>query len=861
MEKVVTLTLPNDAQLAELSRVWIVDNVVGESPLGTGEMPVIAIGETENGYTFRTGSDGAKYRGGGVFAPLRVYSAADFYAKFGRLGFTTEDGPSRGAVARRSGGNKLWNGNLFVNLSGLEFNRLIIGRVDNSAGSVTFRRHAALKGGKGPFDLEPGDIVTFQRNGVTNVTSTFNAAAAQIVGIGGTYPTGFTGGETLVIQVDDDAPKTITMTSAEQLLADVIARINLVMAATIASNVGGELALSSVIRGTDGRIQVTGGTALATLGLVSTPVQNVWTFTVNAVTAGLYTLRYQVYVNGILTNFDANYTAGGGETVTQLRGFMLTNGATTGWLDLPGATGVTVAASGVAQITITGAANVKIISATVAAEPTPGDITVVETTPGQYTDQSGTGNVGNIDSVTATEAATIIDAGANLAAFLDDDGYLWVGEDGTPITGTLQATAGVYATLGFSTTISNANSATKVTIPAGTRVKDSTTGTYWCTLEDYETEVLGGGYDLKVRPWEDLDTALTSAPSGIDTVTDMPFGYWSVTNAAQVNRLSATQLNIRYKEAMERTLDANSAASAGRIIFSARSSAQIDTYLLENALASASAGTLAPRRCIVSPPVGTTIEDALASSGVGVGTNRNDRRIYAFPGVRKLVEEIASVGEAPGVGFTESGIVETTACALYAFVRAKLPAERSAGESPNANEIGPLSTYGIVGLESAYDSSQGGTSLISEDYVAFKAGGIVALNRVDDLGFWFQSDVSSVDPTIDKARAPASRGFLFDEIAYQIWRISIPFKAKLTRPTEIRALVQVLTGYLNTMQAPSQPERSRIAAYSISMESTDNQLANGLVLMKLQVQRYAHIESIVYNVNLTPQAIEVSEAA
>ncbi len=73
--------------------------------------------------------------------------------------------------------------------------------------------------------------------------------------------------------------------------------------------------------------------------------------------------------------------------------------------------------------------------------------------------------------------------------------------------------------------------------------------------------------------------------------------------------------------------------------------------------------------------------------------------------------------------------------------------------------------------------------------------------------------------------------------------------------------MQVLTGYLNAMQAPSQPERSRIAAYSISMESTDNQLANGLVLMKLQVQRYAHIESIVYNVNLTPQAIEVSEAA
>lgn len=862
MEKVVTKSFPTDAQLNELERVWIVDNVVGESPIGEGEIPVLVVGETENGLTYRTGSDGAKYRGGGEFSPLQVFSAADYYGKFGRLGFETEAGPHRGAVARRSGGNTAWNGNLYVMLSGWKFSRLIVCRVDNSAGTVTFRRHAAIKGGRGNFDLEPADTVTFRRNGGTDVVITFNAAAAQIVGIGGTYPTLFVGGETLVIQVDGDAPKTIIMTSAEQALADVVARINAVMAQTIASISGGELALSSFVRGKAGRIQVLGGTALATLGHVSTAIPDLWTYTVTNVTAGLYRLRIQIYVDGILTNFDATYTAAGGETVTQLRDLLLTNGGSTGFNDLdPAPAGVIFAASGAADLTVTGAANIVIVSATVNAEPAPGDVTVAHTTPGQYTDLYGNGNVNNIDDVTPAEAATLIDAGTNLGAYVDDEGYLWAAETGTPITGTLQAFAGVYALLGFDNAVSSAASGTKVTIPAGTRVTDSTTGTIWCTLEDYDTETNGGGFNLKVRPFDDDDSAIASGIAGVDTVTDMPLGYWSVTNAAAVTRLSKTQIDIRYKEALERTLDANSAAAVARLVFSARSSGNIDNFLLSNARSAAEASMLAPRRCIFGPPVGTSITDASASAALGVGANRDDRRIYVFPGIRKLVPEIATATSSAGVGFSDNGIVETPAVGLYAFMRARLPSEKSVGENPTFNEIGSLTSYGLAGLESAYDSTQGGQSLVSANYVAFKTLGITALNRVLSVGYEFQSDLSSVDPSLDTARSPASRGFLFDELAVQFWRIGIPFKDKLVRPAEVQGLLSQIDGYLASMKAEGQPDRSRIFDYSVALESSEDQLRRGFLLLKIEVQRYAHVKAIVYNVNLKPAAITVAEAA
>jgi hypothetical protein len=96
------------------------------------------------------------------------------------------------------------------------------------------------------------------------------ATAAQITGSGGTYPTGFTGGETLNITIDG-TPIAVVFDAADQSLVQVLARVNyfaaLLSLPPVAFDSGGELQLKSPTTGLTSTVAVVSGTAMATLGL------------------------------------------------------------------------------------------------------------------------------------------------------------------------------------------------------------------------------------------------------------------------------------------------------------------------------------------------------------------------------------------------------------------------------------------------------------------------------------------------------------------------------------------------------------------------------------------------------------------
>lgn len=106
------------------------------------------------------------------------------------------------------------------------------------------------------------------------------ATAAQIDGVGGSYPTGFAGGEELPLEIDDTFAFTVTFTVGASVLVDVINEINAAAAlagvvgpgsipATIArDNGGGQLRLISPTTGASSEIDILAGSALAALGLV-----------------------------------------------------------------------------------------------------------------------------------------------------------------------------------------------------------------------------------------------------------------------------------------------------------------------------------------------------------------------------------------------------------------------------------------------------------------------------------------------------------------------------------------------------------------------------------------------------------------
>jgi hypothetical protein len=98
------------------------------------------------------------------------------------------------------------------------------------------------------------------------------AAAAVVTGSGGSFtPTGFAGGETLTLEVDNVATP-VTFLVGDTSLADVVNRINAAIALAGlstpgASDVAGQLRLTSPTTGDSSEIDIQGGTALATLGL------------------------------------------------------------------------------------------------------------------------------------------------------------------------------------------------------------------------------------------------------------------------------------------------------------------------------------------------------------------------------------------------------------------------------------------------------------------------------------------------------------------------------------------------------------------------------------------------------------------
>ncbi|MFA5124193.1 hypothetical protein, partial [Zavarzinia sp.] len=808
--KKVYQQFPTLAQLASLPQIALVDQVTPAQTLGAGTGTVLIVGETE----------------AGEFTPTQIFSDSDYISRYGGFGHSTSEGKYSGIVALRSGGTEYWNGNLHVWRTSLSFAALVVCRVDNSAGSVQFRRLAAKKGGKGTFDLAPSDTVTWRRNDAVNVIATFLANKAAIDGTGGTFPTLFTGGETLLLSVDGVVLPPIAFTDQEQTEAQCIDRINLTAALTIAYDNGGQISLRSVIAGTAGEIEILGGTAAATLGFVTAPVVDVWDWVAVNAQVGDYTLRITRYVDGVLTTYDAEYTSADAVEANLRNGLLAAFNA----LD-PAVPGITIASDGVAGIKATGDANV-LFTASVFLEVTAADISITHTTTGLVTLDAGDGNVANIDEVTVAEVASIFDALAGVGSYVDSSGYIWVTENATPASGKLQAVAGVYETLGFDAVKAEAGAGAEVTIPAGTRVLDNTTGTIWVTLQDVDTDEAGGPFDAKVRPWTDNDTALGSAAAGVDEIVDVNLpDAFAVTNSAAIARLSVGALDIRYKEALARTLGKNGPGADANIVVSARSSANIGAFLRDNAIAATAAG-LVCRKTIFGPPIGTTRAVAKGDAGVGVGNvGRHDRLTYCFPGHKALIPEILEVGVAGGQGFSDSGVVQRHSDGIMAMIRSKIPPERSAGEAQKYTSVGALTM--VIALEDAYDPNVGGVDLVDDDYVDFQAKGIAALRYSKPNGWEIESDVSSVNPTTDKARADNNRRYFADFLIDTAYTVAAPYKDRLNTPRERQSLEDQLNGFLDTLQAPGQPEQSRLEAYGVHYDSTPAQTSAGLPIFAL----------------------------
>lgn len=782
----------------------------------------------------------AEFDAGPIESPTEVFGAVDRVNQFGGLGYTLPEGKHRGAVAQRSGGSEPWNGNGFMWLANKpEPPRLILVRVDSSAGTVTFTRLACLTGGNSTVALSNGDTVTFELDGSGTATATYNGGKAQIEGSGATYAA--LGGKYLELEYDGVDPFVVVFQATDADQAAAIARINAVAAATIAYDAGAnELGLQSVIEGRAGHIRIIGGDALAALGHTATPTQDEWTLTVTNVSAGDYRLRVSRFVNGVAVDYDIPLPGvSGGGTDEELRDDLL---VALGDLGVPG---VTFAASGTDKLTAKADANVILTDFSVLAEPTPGDVTIANTTPGVITEATGTGNVDNLAAIPVDEQAVVIDAVSNLSAEVDAFGFLRVCNALTPGTGTLQATGGTaLAALGFDPNeVADAANAEEVIIPAGTRVRDATaTGTIWVTMVDTP---IRQGAAIKVRPFFDDDTALASTSGNVTEILDkLPAGFVAA-NSGTITRLTPAQLDARYQAALDKTLADTALTSAINYIAAARTSTAIRKALYLNAEAATESG-LAARKTFVRPRLGISRQQAFSE----VAENRSDRVQFAFPGVSIVVDEIRIGGSAAGPGFSSDGRVDVGLDSFAAVAAAILPPEEQLSQRLADTDVNEQE---FVSLEAAYDPERGGSELKVGDYQALIARGILSPKVDRDNGPEFVRDVTSVDPIADEELVSGSRRRMADFLLDSYKKIAKPFVGKTGSPLNRRTLTEQLNVFLEDLASPTgDGSTARIAGYVVKDVTTDALARQGFQEHTIEVQTFAFMDHLIIRATAGP---------
>lgn len=245
-------TDPGLAVLTAIEGVVVIDRDPPATITGVGSGTVTLVAEFEDG-PFNT--------------PLQLAGGGDFLKTFGGFGFTRNGVPSNDPCARARKPDaalvpEAWCGNGFVAAQGKKYAALICCRVDTSVGSVTFTREASLHGAP---DVTWSVATSGQHIdidvGAGAVSVAFTGVAATLQSSAGTYPSTFTGGESLQFLIDGTT-YTAFFQAADQTQAQVIARLNLAVGFAAFSDAGtGKTNITGLVPGTSGNVQILAGTA------------------------------------------------------------------------------------------------------------------------------------------------------------------------------------------------------------------------------------------------------------------------------------------------------------------------------------------------------------------------------------------------------------------------------------------------------------------------------------------------------------------------------------------------------------------------------------------------------------------------
>lgn len=794
---------PGLAEILKIEGVVIIDREAVGSPTGqtTGASALVA--EFEDG-PFNT--------------PTEIFSGVDQVAMFGSFGFTHDGLPSSNPCARARKADsainpEYWNGNGFIALSQKTFPRLFLVRPDTSVGSVSFTKLPSIIGNSNfSWDLEPGATAVFQTAFSTTSTATFSAAAALLTSAAGTYPTTFTGGESMNVTIDEGTPLQIgpidiTFTSSQSTQNQVVARINAVLGFTCAVNAGGSVTtLAGRVRGNTGSVKVNSvsGALVTTATGFSGSTSAVGTGNVGDIDRVSFAEVKNVIeaaVSGSKVDRDANGNLRVAHTTAVE--ILYTPASTADQLGLTEAQG-NHQPDGYAYLYSTAGTYPITASSDTLTLGFDGDQNVtVSITNGSTTQASLISQINTAFGRTVVEAAS--------ATILRFTGRVNGGEVRV-VAGTANILTGAGLTLRRQTAVGNA----ATVIPAGTRVR-TTAGVEWLTMQSTAVAVDSiGPYSIKVRPSLDDGTIGSATAATVTVLADaVPLAAFSVTNPLGLSAaLSEAAIDAAYATAIDATKDSSAISREANFVWSARQSNALRTALRTNATQASNNG-LRGRTAPISPPLGTTRAAAKSTSASpGVGATRDERVTYCYPGVSLFIPQIGARGTAGGAGFTADGIIDTHSDGWFASVAGLLPPEQNAGQETSF--MSP-----VLSIERNNPDVQ---RLEMTDYIAFKAAGIAA-PRVADGTPIFQSDVTSYDPSTQSSKTDGPRRRFADFAEDSLAAIANKYAKKPMTAKRRSDVFGEFDAFCLLLQSPGDEDSSRIEGYRLDAKSGNPQAA------------------------------------
>lgn len=364
------------------------------------------------------------------------------------------------------------------------------------------------------------------------------------------------------------------------------------------------------------------------------------------------------------------------------------------------------------------------------------------------------------------------------------------------------------------------------------------------------------GYTLPCRPLDaTIAAATTCTPTVVPTAgaagswdslsglalrshVSAGFVYAAATQA--VNAANDATIDALYATATDALLNDASPSRDVNVLCMARTSATINAKQKSHVLISSQNGV--GRMTVISPPLTTvSLATVTGDSTPGVGTNRDERVMYSWPGAVTFVPEAVGFTCTTADGLTVTdGNLDTRGDLWLAAVLSNLAPERNPGQSaPPVNTI----MAPILGLQRSCPS------LGVQEYISLRAAGVVGLRLDRKAGPIFQSGITtSLTTGLKNINRRRMADFIQDSVAQSIEPLS---KLPLTQ-----GLKDTITGeidaFLNQLKSPSNPSAQRIVDYQVDDKSgnTPDLEARGIFVVIGRVQTLATADFIVFQTEI-----------